>query len=66
MWWRIDWKQDSKENTEIRDNFWVPKHVRDEDVSIKNEKKRGNVATIRKTKPIVASGGSWLPRQEEC
>ena len=55
IWRRINWKQYSKENTEIRENFWVSEQVRDEDVSIKKEKKRANVATIRKTKPIVAS-----------
>ena len=55
--WRIwrHWKQYSNENTEIREIFWVLEHVRDEDVSIKKEKKRANVATIRRTKPIVAS-----------
>ena len=55
MWRRINWKQYSKENTEIRENFRVPEQVRDEDVSIKKEQKRANVATIRRTKPIVAS-----------
>ena len=33
----------------------VPEQVRDEDVSVKKEKKRANVVTTRKTKPIVAS-----------
>ena len=55
IWRRINWKQYSKENTEIRETVWVPEQFRDEDVSIKKEKKRVNVATIRKTKPIVAS-----------
>ena len=55
IWRRINWKQYRKENTEIRDNFWVLEQVRGEDVSIKKEKKRANVATIRRTKPIVAS-----------
>ena len=55
MWRRINWKQCSKENTEIRETFLVPEQVRDEDVSIKKDKKRANVATIRRTKPIVAS-----------
>ena len=34
----------------IRENFWVLQQVRDEDVSIKQEEKRANVATIRKKK----------------
>ena len=55
IWRRINGKQYSKGNTEIRETFWVLEQVRDEDVSIKKEKKRANVATIRKTKPIVAS-----------
>ena len=49
IWRRINWKQYSKENTEIRENFWVPEQVRDEDVSIK-KKKRANVATNTQNK----------------
>ena len=41
----------SKENTEIRETFWVREQVRDEDVSTIKEKKRANVATKRTTKP---------------
>ena len=67
--WSVDSVQDSiagefgdgsigsstaERTTEIRENFWVLEQVRDGDVSIKKEKKRSNVATIRKTKPIVA------------
>ena len=55
IWRRINCKQYSKENTEIRETYLVPEKVRDEDVIIKMEKKRPTVATIRRTKPIVAS-----------
>ena len=55
IWRRINWKQFSKKNTEISETFWVLEQVRDEDVSIMKEKKRANVATSRRTKPIVAS-----------
>ena len=56
----INWRQYSKEHTEIREDFWVPHQVRDEDVSIKEEKKRANVATRRKTKPIVVLALIWI------
>ena len=55
IWLRINCKQYSKESTEICETFWILEQVRDEDVSIKKEKKRANVATLRKTNPIVAS-----------
>ena len=55
IWRRMNWKQYSKENTEVRETFWVKEQVRDGGVSIKKEKKRANVATRRRTKPIVAS-----------
>ena len=55
IWRRIYWKQYSKGNTEVREIFSVQEQVRDEDVSIKKEKKRANVATMRKTKKIIAS-----------
>ena len=55
IWWRINWKQYSKENTKIRETFWIPEQARDEDSSIKKEKKRANVATTCKTNPIVAA-----------
>ena len=44
-----------REHREIRETFWVREQVRDEDVSIKKEKKRANVATTRRTRPILAS-----------
>ena len=66
IWWRINWKHDSEGDTEIRETFWVPEQVRDEDVGIKKEKKRANVATIRRTKPIVASVLQYCSNRKIC
>ena len=52
IWWWINWKHYSEGNTEIRETFL---RFRNEVVRIKKEKKRANVATMRRTKPIVAS-----------
>ena len=49
IWWRINWKQYSKENTKM------PEQVRDEDFSIKKEKKRAGEGVEIKS-AMVADG----------
>ena len=50
----------------MRETFWIPEQVRDEDVSIKKEKKRANVATMCKTNPTVASVLQYCSNRKIC